>query len=141
MPGEEAGENLFSHEKACIYRKWSSYGAAILMVITSLLNVFSNASMRTIIMTLYFVFIGLIIVGVEMERGNICQWFLFMNFGWGKIYTYMFIVVAMLSLPELGVWNIIICILFIVASGFNGYLARKYGPEEMDRIRKIVEDI
>ena len=96
MPGEGAANadgSMFSYEKACTYRKITSYAAAIMLVVVSVFSVFSigdAGGLRTIIMTIYFVFIGLIIVGVEMERGSICQWFLFLNFGWGKVYLYMF---------------------------------------------------
>ena len=145
MPGEgNADGSMFSYDKACAYRKISSFAAAIMLVVVSIFSILSigdAGSLRVIIMTIYFILIGLIIVGVEMERGSICQWFLFLNFGWGKVYLYMFLVVAMLSLPTTSWLQWIIGILFTISAGFNMYLSRKYADEEMQRIRKIVEDI
>lgn len=138
---EESG---FSYEKASIYRGWSSYAASIMLVIVSIFQLISIGdapSLRTLIITAYFIAIGIIIICVEMETGNTNQWFLFLNFGWGKVYLYVFVVVSMLSFPVISWIQWVIAILFLVSAGFNLFIGRKFANEEFERVKGIIERI
>ena len=89
-----------TYEKALKYRKNSSYLAAILLVIVSVLKLLSISEghkLAAIIMCFYFLGIGAVIVGVEYEVGACQQWFLFLNFGWGKTYLYSFLFFSILT--------------------------------------------
>lgn len=78
---------------------------------------------------------------VELEKGSFNQWFMFLNFGWGKVYLYMFLVVTMLSFPSLSAFQWIIAVLFVIASGFNFFIGRKFKDQEFERVKGIIDRI
>ena len=127
-----------SYEKALKIRKNSSYVAAVLLVVVSVLKLLSISEghkLMTIIMCFYFLGIGIVIVGVEYEVGAFQQWFLFLNFGWGKSYLYSFLFFCILSQEKIAIGEYVIAIAFLVAAMFTTYLHMKYKHLEMDRVR------
>ena len=88
-----------TYEKASKIRTMTSYVAAAMLIvvgISRLLSISTADSMRVFIMTFYFVVIGIIIIAVECGNGYSQQYFLFLNFGWGKLFLYMFLVCSIL---------------------------------------------
>ena len=77
MSKEEANEAVaedeeMTYEKALDYRKKSSYLAAVLLVIVSILKIVSIGTghkLQSLIMSFYFLGIGLVIVAVEYVVG------------------------------------------------------------------------
>ena len=92
-------------------------------------------------MTFYFCVIAIVMVAVEFEQGSAQQWFLFLNYGWGKVFIYVYLICAILSSSSLAIFEIITCILFLVAIIFNVYVSYKYKEEEMNRIQEAIERI
>ena len=125
----QAAADGLTYEKASKYRSISNYAAAVMLVIVSvmqLISIGSAPSLRVFIMTGYFILLGVIIVLVEMEKGDMNQWFLFLNFGWGKVYLNMFLIVSMLSFPDVSVVQWIIAVAFLISSGLNLHIGRKF---------------
>ena len=92
-------------------------------------------------MTFYFILIGIVIIAVEMEKGSFNQWFLFLNFGWGKVYLYMFLFCAILSFTSRSWLQWVIAICLLIASFMNLYLNRKYKDKELERVKQIIDRI
>lgn len=113
----------------------------VVIGVFSLLDLGTGSTIRALIMTFYFCIIGVIIIAVELGSGSFPQWFLFLNFGWGKVYLYMFLVCAILSNPNKGWLHWVVAVSFCVSSGFNLYVGTKYKSQEMDRVRECVEKI
>ena len=133
-----------TYQKISKIRTYVSYLAALLLIIESimiLISIGSAPSLRAFIVTGYFIAFGIIILLVECEKGNINQWFLFLNFGWGKVYLYIFVIVTMLSFPELTWVQWVIASLFLISSVFNIYIGRKFKEQEFERIKGIIERI
>ena len=80
-------------------------------------------------------------VAVEFGQGQAQQWFLFLNFGWGKVFLYAYLICAILSMPALAVLEYLIAIALFIACLFNIYIDRKYKDEEMGRIKDAIEAI
>ena len=85
--------------------------------------------------------ISVVLIAVEMERGNFAQWFLFLNFGWGKVYLYSFLSIAILSFPVKSWLSWIISAILIFSSLINLFISRKHSEKELERIRKVIENI
>ena len=92
-------------------------------------------------MTFYFIAISVVMVAVEFGQGQAQQWFLFLNFGWGKVFLYAYLICAILSMPALAVLEYFIAIALFIACLFNIYIDRKYKDEEMGRIKDAIEAI
>ena len=59
---------------------------------------------------------------------------MFLNFGLGKVFLYVFMIATMLSFKETSITDIIIAIAFFISAIFNVILHVKFKEEEMDRI-------
>jgi uncharacterized membrane protein len=92
-------------------------------------------------MTFYFIVIAIVMVAVELGQGQAQQWFLFLNFGWGKVFLYTYLICAILSMPSLAILEYAITIALFIACLFNIYIDRKYKDEEMARIKDAIEAI
>lgn len=124
-----SSSGLMTYEKASQIRTMTSYIAAAMLVvvgISRLLSISEAASMRVFVMTFYFVVIGIIVIAVECGNGASQQYFLFLNFGWGKVFLYMFLVCSILQAEEKSWLEWVITIIFLVSSGFNLYLDRYF---------------
>ena len=113
----------------------------VVVGISRLLSISEASSMRVFIMTFYFVVIGIIIIAVECGNGYSQQYFLFLNFGPGKIFLYMFLVCSILQADEKSWLEWGIAIIFLLSCGFNMYLHRAFREQEMDRVKKIIDGI
>jgi hypothetical protein len=78
---------------------------------------------------------------VELGQGKAQQWFLFLNFGWGKVFLYTYLISAILSMPSVAAFEIIVAIIILIATIFNIIISIKYKNEEMARIKDAIEAI
>ena len=93
------------------------------------------------IMVFYLLIVGIVILGVELEQAKCQQWFLFLNFGWGKVYLYSFLVCAYMSTPEKSIAEWVITLAFVASSGLSIYIHQKYFDQENERIKQAIEKI
>ena len=64
---------------------------------------------------------------------------MFLNFGLGKVFLYVFMISTMLSFSETAVWDILVAIVFFISVIFNIILHVKFKDEEMDRIEAAMK--
>jgi hypothetical protein len=119
--------------------------AAVMLVIVGVAKIVSiggeGKTAAQYVMTFYFIVISIVMVAVEFGQGQAQQWFLFLNFGWGKVFLYCYLICAILSMPSLALLEYFIAIALFIACLFNIYIDRKYKDEEMARIKDAIEAI
>ena len=83
-------------------------------------------SFRAILTGFYFTVIAAIVLLVEMEWKTMCQWFVFLNFGLGKAFLFIFMAATMVSFEETHFMDVVIAIVLSVAIFFNLFLHFKF---------------
>lgn len=109
--------------------------------VAKIITIGGNSTAAMYVMTFYFMMIAIVMIAVELGQGQAQQWFLFLNFGWGKVFLYFYLICAILSMPSLAVLEYFAAIALVIASVFNIYIDRKYKDEEMGRIKDAIEAI
>jgi hypothetical protein len=106
-----------------------------LVGIFRVINLGGEASLSRFIMAFYFLAIAFIIISVETGYGKTQQWFLFLNFGWGKAIMYGYLTCLILGTPSTTYMDWIVALLFLVAALANVYIYNKFRAEEMEETR------
>ena len=117
--------SFFDFDRCQSIKKWSTVLGAILLAIVGISKVAAEPENKddknpnTFVMTLYFIVIGVIMISVEFGSGTAQQWFLFLNFAWGKVFVNAYLICAILgSKSSLAVFEYVVCGVLLVSSCF-----------------------
>ena len=77
--------------------------------------------------------IGLVMIAIEMGHVASTQYFLFLNFGWGKVFLNLFLGVSVLSFKEKALLDWVAAIYFWIMCFFDMFVYIKFKAQEMDR--------
>ena len=148
QPGQQAQDPNarqvlgYNYVQASTVRKMAAFLVSTLLIVQSVFKIISlgtdGDSFRAFITGFYFSVLAIIIALVEMEWKTMCQWFVFLNFGLGKAFLFLFMASTMVSFEKTHFMDIIIAVVFCVLIFFNLFLHFKFREEEDERVKNII---